>query len=211
MTVAGERIAPWLQTWSGAPFDLLDPKPSQIRLCDIAKSLERIPRFNAHTAPRLWTVAHHSLLVANLVSSELEMDDPGVRLAAILDDAEEAYTGDITAPVKAALAQIVGFDPVKVLAVPIKSAILRHFGLPDPLPVLWRAAIKRADEMALFIEKKHFMGKPPRPWVTMPQPEKIDSAEEILAVDLYFGTGLGFLALVNNAVHDARSSGRLGA
>jgi 5'-deoxynucleotidase YfbR-like HD superfamily hydrolase len=208
---APQLVAPWTQTWSGAAVDLLDPQPSQISLCDIAMSLERMPRFNGHTFGRTWTVAQHSLLVANLVSSELEMDDPGLRLAAILDDAEEAYTGDITAPVKSALTQIVGFDPVKVLAVPIKLSILRRFGLPDPLPLLWRAAIKQADGMALFIEQKHFMETPPRPWVTLPEPRKINSADEIEAVDLYFGTGLGFLSLVENAVNDARSSGRLEA
>jgi hypothetical protein len=192
-----------MQTWSGHAFDLLAPQPSQIFLCDIAISLERIPRFNAHTTIRTWSVAQHSLLVANLVAEvAIALDDepdPSLRLAALLHDAHEAYTGDITAPLKRAFEQLTGRSIVNDIAEPIQAAIHQRFSLPEELPSAWRRAIHHADMLALAIESAAFMGPHPRPWVPLP-PVPGDAGDYIEAVDLYFRAGFGFTTLVNNAM-----------
>jgi hypothetical protein len=60
-------VAPWAQTASGLAVDLLPPpKPEQITLHDIATGL-LAPRFNRQTQVRPWSIAEHSMLVAELV------------------------------------------------------------------------------------------------------------------------------------------------
>ena len=175
-----------------------------IWLCDIAMSLERIPRFNGHTTFRTWSVAHHSLLVANLV----DMADAGVgeegegslRLAALLHDAHEAYIGDITAPLKVALRRLTGRRIVNDIAEPIQAAIHRRFGLPEELPSAWRRAIHEADLTALAIEAVAFMGPHPRPGGARP-PVPHDAGDQIEAVDLYFRAGFGFTTLVTGVLN----------
>ena len=68
------------------------------RIEDIAWALARIPRFNGH-GDRVVSVAEHSLVVCDLFG-------PGasaVKLAALMHDCEEAYTGDMVKPYKDAL------------------------------------------------------------------------------------------------------------
>src|SRR5262249_31306193 len=97
-------IAPWMQTASGRRLDPLTPMPSQIVLSDIAHHLARIPRFNgACIGPVPWSVADHSLLVEQLLP---ETSSAEMRLHALLHDAAGAYTGDMIAPMKAALRQL---------------------------------------------------------------------------------------------------------
>jgi uncharacterized protein len=197
------QIDPWMQTWSGRAFDLLEPQASQVFLCDIAMSLERIPRFNGHTGHRTWSVAHHSLLVANLLVSEFGEDHPQLRLAALLRDAHEAYIGDLIAPVKSALRTLAGPelpDLLERLEKPIQAAIHERFHLPFPLSTKWQTFIKQADMTALGIEAQMFMGPPPRPWINLPQ--AADPGGEVAAVDLYFDAGFGFIALVTRAMDE---------
>lgn len=180
------EIAPWMQTLTGKAVDILDPTPDQIDPQDIAVALERIPRFNGHTTGRVWSIARHSHLVANLLPHIAEDPDPGLRLAALLHDAHESYIGDPIAPLKAAFVKLLGFDPFKRLEGPLIKAIRIRFGLPETLPEAWTGAIRQADLTALHIEKLAFMGAPPRPWAALPA-IPVDPYEEIDAIDLYHG------------------------
>jgi 5'-deoxynucleotidase YfbR-like HD superfamily hydrolase len=204
------QIAPWMQTIGGRAVDLLSPRPDQIELSDIAASLDRLPRFNGHTQERVWTVTKHSHLVANLLTHVIpEEEDPHLRLAALLHDAHEAYTGDITAPMKAALCSLVGYDPIKPIAKRLQGVIHARFHLPVGLPSAWGEAIHRADLMALHMEKRAFMAPEPRPWVYLPEiPE--DAEEELEAVELYgrvCGGQVGFAQLVNAALEEIENAG----
>jgi hypothetical protein len=58
----------------------------------IARQLGKLCRY-AGATPDWWSVARHSLLVAALAP-----DDPAHRLAALLHDAHECWTGDILRP-----------------------------------------------------------------------------------------------------------------
>jgi uncharacterized protein len=146
---------PSVLTRGGQMVDLLNPHPATIKLTDIALALSRIPRWNGHTL-RPWSVADHSLLVADLVGDA----DPNLALAALLHDAHEAYIGDIVQPVQEALAtagRVEGAESldVKFLANRLNSAIGAAFPL-DP-ELFLHDAVKAADRLALSIEATHLM------------------------------------------------------
>lgn len=102
-------------TASGYPFWVLDPRPEDIRIEDIAAHLSRICRFGGALKGAkilkkrfgffpLWlfpktffvetySVAQHSVLVSRNVPQEFALE-------ALLHDAAEAYVGDVIKPIK---------------------------------------------------------------------------------------------------------------
>lgn len=82
----------WIVTATGKRFDLLDPKPNQIDIRDIAMSLSRLCRFTGHCS-RFYSVAEHSLIGANTIDTYYQREF-------LLHDAAEAYTGDMNSPLK---------------------------------------------------------------------------------------------------------------
>ncbi len=122
-----------ITTISGIEFDLLNPNPDMISLTDISHALNRICRFNGHYNGPHYSVATHSVGVSALV------EDPELKMAALLHDAAEAYIGDIVTPLKSLLNEIHGierkilecvaekfnFDPMKFRALEIKKADLQ--------------------------------------------------------------------------------------
>ena len=161
--------AAWVQTTSGGKVDLLDPRPSQINLIDIARSLSRIPRFNGHTrnnAP--WSVAAHSMLVADIVASGAPTDGQLI-LAALLHDAHEAYIGDLISPMKVALGHAT-MQTWRRIEQTLQAAIHDVFGLPAELPHDWATRIKHADLQALELERRRFMMPCARAWGDLPAP-----------------------------------------
>jgi len=143
---------------SGRRFRLDAPDPADVSIEEIALSLSRINRFLGNTrAP--YTVAEHCVRVSRLLeqhSAEHEMP-----LRGLLHDAAEAYTGDITAPMKAIIRkQTYALD---VAEERIERAILTAFGLrhmrsdpPLPLSECERIAsvIKWADLTLLATEQR---------------------------------------------------------
>lgn len=88
----------WMITTSGQDHFLCGLRsPSQVDIMDIAHALSLINRFTGHTI-RPYSVAEHSLLVADICA--MEGQSPITQLAALLHDAHEAYTGDMSSPVK---------------------------------------------------------------------------------------------------------------
>jgi hypothetical protein len=129
-----------LRTFTGKLVDLLDPKPGDIDLCDIAHSLSLLNRFNGHTL-RPYSVATHSLHVSSLVPKGLE-------LHGLLHDAAEAYLGDVVRPLKR------GLPGYALIEEKLESAIWQYFGLTwNPERCI---AVKRADNLALRTEWTNF-------------------------------------------------------
>jgi uncharacterized protein len=89
-------------TQSGKMVHLLDPKPSDVSIEDVAHALARICRFGGHS-PQHLSVAQHSVLVSRLVPPEQARD-------ALLHDASEAYIGDIVSPLKQ---NLLGYKPIE--------------------------------------------------------------------------------------------------
>jgi predicted transcriptional regulator len=89
---AADRIGAWMPTYSGKRFWLLDPRPDDIDIVDIAKGLSNQCRFNGHVK-EFYSVAQHSVLAANVAP-------PEYRLQALMHDASESYCGDVISPLK---------------------------------------------------------------------------------------------------------------
>lgn len=81
-------------------FDLLNPLPDDVDWLVIASCLGKLCRFAGHTAGH-YSVAEHSVRLA--VAVELAGGNEIAQLQAILHDAHEAYTGDITRPMREAI------------------------------------------------------------------------------------------------------------
>lgn len=140
-----------IQTWSGGPFDLLNPRIEQINLLDIAHSLGKLARFNGHSKYH-YSVAQHSLLVMMLVSTQ----EPALQREALMHDAAEAYIGDIATPMKRALRDGWGVfekDPLTEMTERIERLIAEKFQLIYPWPI----EIHNADKEALRMERFHVM------------------------------------------------------
>jgi uncharacterized protein len=151
-------MTPSILTRSGLMVPLDQPAPHHIRLGDIAHALARIPRFNGHTTAQ-WSVADHSLLVLELLPAGLPAD---IMLAALLHDAHEAYLGDITSPVAAAIRAGRDACPIDGLKAIFDSAIARAFALPDG--AFLHPAIAEADRLALAVEVDQLMTSAATPW-----------------------------------------------
>lgn len=144
---------PYMLTASGKHFDLLNPKPEQVDHNDIFAAISKLCRFTGHCA-RTYTVGHHSLLVMSLAPKEN-------RLEALMHDADEAYTGDVSTPQKIAMATI--NDAFDRLARQIKTAVREKYGLPAKLS----PAVKKADISALCLEKHWLMPEDYEEWAAL--------------------------------------------
>lgn len=82
----------YFRTHCGRHAHPLDPKPDEISIFDIARSLSHLCRFLGHTTA-FYSVAQHSVLVSKLVP-------PEDALWGLLHDASEAYLADLPAPIK---------------------------------------------------------------------------------------------------------------
>lgn len=117
---------------------------------EIAHSLAQINRFTGH-ASRPYSVAEHSLLVADL--ARMEGASAIVQLAALMHDAHESITGDISSPVKWTVGEA-WQDFEDSIAAQLHNAL----GL-RPTMHSHRADIKRWDLVALATERRDLM-----PW-----------------------------------------------
>lgn len=139
---------------SGRRLDLLKPSPDDIAIEDIAHGLARVARWNGQTAGNdAFSVAQHSLIVEQIVSTRHSDWERRWQLAALLHDAPEYVVGDLISPFKAAI----GFD-YKAFELRLLEAIHVRFGLPSRLPEDVAHAIKLADRVSAFFEATRLAG-----------------------------------------------------
>jgi len=131
------KRASWLQTFSGIKAQILDPKPEQILIPDIAHALSNIGRFGGHTR-KFSSVAQHCVLTARLSPAG------SLKLASILHDSSEAFLIDLPSPIKNAIPQY------KEIEERLQKVIATRFGIDFELFDM----IKIYDQQALFIEAK---------------------------------------------------------
>lgn len=163
----------WIIMQDGARFWPLGPRPSEVRLQDVARALSRIPRFNGHT-PRMYSVAEHSILVADLarsmvptvpaVPAVMEVEDAEylkayVGLRALIHDASEAYLGDRVRPLRrGSVPGAVEFMEAECFC----QAVIHEALLPRHPPGCSVATvddlIREADNLALRYEMHAFFG-----------------------------------------------------
>lgn len=144
----------WQRMLSGRRLDLLDPAPLDIEIEDIAHGLAFVARWNGQTAGDYpYSVAEHSLLVAELCTALTPEWPRHWQLAALLHDAPEYVIGDMISPVKAAVGPGYGELDARLTA-----AIHLRFGLPAALPQRVKAHIKRADKLSAWLEATAIAG-----------------------------------------------------
>ncbi|MGI9410356.1 MAG: HD domain-containing protein [Hyphomicrobiaceae bacterium] len=138
----------WQRMLSGRRLDLLDPRPEDVEVADIAQGLARVARWNGQTiGEHAFSVAQHSLLVEQILATTIPGCERRWRLMALLHDAPEYVIGDLISPFKAAI----GFD-YKTFERRLLQAIHRRFGLPAETPVEAARGIKSADRIAAYFE-----------------------------------------------------------
>jgi hypothetical protein len=147
----------WIVTANGNELDLAYPKPAAMVLADVAHSLAQINRFTGH-ARRPYSVAEHSLLVLDIVEHLFAPASVHLRLAALMHDAHEAYTGDMATPTK----RIVG-DQWDHFEHRIERTLRSAWGL-HTAAYDHRAAIKQADLIALATERAQLLPPSPSLW-----------------------------------------------
>lgn len=130
----------WLQTHGGVAFDLLSPRPEQVRPGDVAHHLSLINRFTGALG-RPYSVAQHSLVVVELLK-QAGYTDPGLLLQAAVHDAAEAYVGDVAAPLKRLL------PDYRRVEARVWAACASRFRVPEKLD----PAVKEADWLACRAE-----------------------------------------------------------
>lgn len=156
---------PWygsttIRTVSGLEIDMLDPKPEQIRLTDIARALAMSCRFGGHVR-RFYSVAEHSVVVANLLGERGFSVE--TRRIGLLHDAAEAYIGDLISPMKRALLALGGREGIDELELRWCRAIGTRFDVV--LHALPQEVIA-ADQDAFVLEREALaeLGQPETPW-----------------------------------------------
>lgn len=90
-----DRIGNWMPVYSGRRFWILDARPEDIDIEDIAQGLSNICRYNGHTR-HFYSVSQHSVYAALLAPPEWA-------IAALFHDASESYIGDVISPLKSSL------------------------------------------------------------------------------------------------------------
>ena len=144
----------WQRMLSGRRLDLLNPSPMDVEIIDIAHGLARVSRWNGQTKGKFpLSVAQHSVLVERLVTRNSPNLDRRWRLAALLHDAPEYVIGDMITPFKYALGGI-----YRDIESRLEEAVHIRFGLPAQLPDTINRTIKRADQMAAWLEATQLAG-----------------------------------------------------
>lgn len=136
----------WMLTANGAQIDLRHIEPDSISILDIAHHLAKKDRY-AGACSRLYGVAEHSLLTLELLEHEFPLVPPAVKLAALLHDAHEAITGDITTPMKQLLGDVWTIEEHR-----IQRVVLRRFKVLTAFTAA-HDAIDWADKTALVTER----------------------------------------------------------
>lgn len=150
----GAPARAWQRMLSGRRLDLLDPSPLDIEIEDIAHGLARVARWNGQTKGDFaFSVAQHSVLVTELLDRLGVPVDPDLRLAALLHDGAEYVIGDMISPFKS----VVGGGYKRVEAA-LQQAIHIRFGLPGKLGSKETESIKRADQVAAWLEATQLAG-----------------------------------------------------
>jgi uncharacterized protein len=182
-----------LLTAHGHFIDLLDPKPEDIDIRDIARGLALKCRFGGQLA-KPYTVAQHSVEVAWFLMQTGRSN--ATALAGLLHDAAEAYIEDMPSPVKRAMRRISAphSSPYDELEARLSVAIGRRFNV-DLHPM--SQVVKDADAFIFAVEDRVLRGVEPKEGLGLKW--KLQSVERHIGDEwhlverafLYLAEGLG--------------------
>lgn len=144
-----------IATFSRRYFDFANLEGNVIDIEDIAQGLSNVCRFGGQ-CPRFYSVAQHSVLVFRLMRDVLGVTDSAVLMQGLLHDATEAFLGDMVSPLKRMM------PDYQTMERQLHFLIMREWDLPQEL----HQAVKKADLMALAIEKRELWGNTDE-WVVL--------------------------------------------
>lgn len=150
----------WMQTCNRHEFDFTNPQPDSVHIADVAHALAHINRFAGHVGA--YSVAEHSVRVASIIYNDGRKTDMPLDLlreavlAGLLHDCAEAFTGDITTPVKYTFLSEDGRAHLKKVEHVVDVALDRPLG--------FEALVKNADLRMLATEARDLLGGTVRPW-----------------------------------------------
>ena len=130
------RILPRIATHIGGYVNLVYPEPDSIHIEDIAHALALINRYTGHS-PFPYSVAQHSVLCSLVAPTGLEFQT-------LMHDAQEAYVGDMSSPLKQLLPEY------QVIEWKLEEVLRKKFGLPIKLD----PRVKEVDTRMLVTEAK---------------------------------------------------------
>ena len=136
-----------ITTFSKVRFDVLDPKPEDILIEDIAHALSLMTRANGHFS-EFFSVAQHCIQCAKEAMARNYV--PRLCMACLLHDASEAYLSDVTRPVKKNMVMYLQIEEQ------LQNAIYRKFIEGEPVGEE-AELLKGIDDACLYYEFKHFM------------------------------------------------------
>lgn len=152
----------WQVLANGHEANLDHPTLADIDINSISHHLSQINRFTG-AAIRPYSVAEHSLLVAEIAVRELGLNVHG-QLASLLHDAHEAFTNDQSTPSKRKIGE--GWYQFEHTW---QRLVAQRFHIITPATV-FSAEIRRADLIALATEREQLLPKitpgdlPASPW-----------------------------------------------
>lgn len=132
---------PTIQTRDGHYLNLLEPCGTAINIDGIAHALSNLCRFTGHVR-EFYSVAQHSLMVSLIVPDDVAREG-------LLHDAQEAYIGDVSTPLKRLLPR---YEEIEKN---LERVIAGRFGL-DWSPNT-RGLVKKADRVMLATERRDLM------------------------------------------------------
>lgn len=98
VATSDEYTGHWMETYTGKQFHFLCLQKEELDIVDIAHHLSQLCRYTG-ACRTFYSVAEHSVRVSHIVS-------PGSQLAALMHDSAEAYTNDMSRPMKHLLPQV---------------------------------------------------------------------------------------------------------
>ncbi|WP_018651587.1 hypothetical protein [Actinobacillus capsulatus] len=127
-------------------IDFANPQNSDIHIDDIIHHLSMIPRFGGKLDVH-YSVLDHSVFAATIAKTFMKMEDEAV-FAVLMHDAQEAYLGDVTTPLKSLLPDYKAIEHAFEVVIRTKFKINIS---PEA-----ETAVKTADLLALKAEKQVF-------------------------------------------------------
>lgn len=164
----------WIQTEQGHAFDLVNPDWRVVDFDEMANSLARQARFTGHVAGGPYSIAQHLVIGADCVFRDTRSREAAANF--LLHDGEEYVIGDEATPKARAEYEIARelhgeefasrFRAVKrELKRRIEVVVYQAAGLTDyGCDLYFRDLVHEYDLRMLLTERKHLLGKPPRPW-----------------------------------------------
>lgn len=138
-----KRIGPYLITYTGKKLYILDCRPQDIDILDLAHALSQIPRYGGHLEKPFY-VSQHSIIVHDNVPKICKP-------YALVHDGPEYCLGDVVSPLKDILGEAYRSHERRIMDV-----IIKRYNIPFDEEI--KRIVKIADKRCLYTEMRDLRG-----------------------------------------------------